>query len=57
MKKIYFVGGSPCTGKSTVCEIIAKNYNLYYFKVDDYLDKYMKKVALNKDTLDRKSVV
>ena len=56
MKKIYFVGGSPCTGKSTVCEIIAKNYNLYYFKVDDYLDKYMKKVALNKDKIGRAHV-
>lgn len=38
MKKIYFVEGSPCAGKSTACEIISKKYNLYYFKVDDYLD-------------------
>ena len=34
----YFIGGSPCSGKSTVAEILAKKYDLYYFKVDDFLD-------------------
>jgi len=56
MKKIYFVGGSPCAGKSTICEILSKKFNLYYFKVDDYLDKYMKKVALNSETLCKKNL-
>ena len=40
MINTYFIGGSPCSGKSTVAEIIANRYDLYYFKVDDYLDKY-----------------
>ena len=56
MKKIYFVGGSPCAGKSTICEIIAKKYNLYYFKVDDYLDDYMKNAALNHKSLCKKNL-
>lgn len=56
MKKVYFVGGSPCAGKSTICEIIAKKYNLYYFKVDDYLDKYMKMVALNGKSFCKKNL-
>lgn len=34
---IYFIGGSPCSGKSTVTEILSKKYDLYYFKVDDFL--------------------
>lgn len=29
------------SGKSTTAEILSKKYDLYYFKVDDYLDKYM----------------
>lgn len=37
---IYYIGGSPCSGKSTTAEILSKKYDLYYFKVDDYLDKY-----------------
>ena len=42
----YVIGGSPCSGKSTVAELIAKKYDLYYFKVDDYLEEYTKKGAL-----------
>ena len=36
----YFIGGSPCSGKSTVAEILAEKYDLYYFKVDDFLEEY-----------------
>ena len=38
----YFIGGSPCSGKSTVAEILAEKYDLYYFKVDDFLEAYTK---------------
>lgn len=48
MIDIYYIGGSPCSGKSTVAEVLSKKYDLHYFKVDDYLDKYMKKGALYK---------
>lgn len=40
MRKVYYIGGSPCSGKSTVAEFIARKYNLSYFKVDDFLDQY-----------------
>ena len=39
---IYYIGGSPCSGKSTVAEILSQKYGIYYFKVDDFLDKYTK---------------
>lgn len=45
MTNIFFIGGSPCSGKSTIAELISSNYNLHYFKVDDYLDKYMKQAS------------
>ena len=38
---VYMIGGSPCSGKSTVAEALAEKYGLTYFKVDDHLDKYM----------------
>lgn len=38
---VYYIGGSPCSGKSTIAEKIAEKYNLHYFKVDDFLDKYI----------------
>lgn len=56
MSKIYFVGGSPCAGKSTICEIISKKYNLYYYKFDDYLDDYMKLAAKNNKPLCKKNI-
>ncbi len=43
LKKIYFIGGSPCSGKSTIAEKMSATYGLSYFKVDDYLENYVKK--------------
>jgi len=37
MKHIYYLGGSPCAGKSTIAEMIAKKYGFQYFKVDELL--------------------
>lgn len=41
MKNIYFIGGSPCSGKSTIAEIIAKKYGMKYVKADNYIDDYI----------------
>ncbi len=38
---LYYIGGSPCAGKSSVAEILSREYGLYYFKADDFLDRYM----------------
>lgn len=38
--EIYFIGGSPCSGKSSVAEALAARYGLAYFKVDDHLDDF-----------------
>lgn len=46
MIETYYIGGSPCSGKSTIAGMLAKKYNLKYFKVDDYLDEYTKEGAL-----------
>lgn len=40
-KRIFYIGGSPCSGKSTVAERISKEYGAYYFKVDDFLDNFL----------------
>ena len=38
MEGLYIIGGSPCSGKSTIAEMIAEKYDFNYFKVDDYLE-------------------
>lgn len=40
MKKIFYIGGSPCSGKSTVAEKITDSFDFYYYKVDDYLERF-----------------
>lgn len=40
--KAYVIGGSPCSGKSTVAGYVAEHYDLLYFKVDDRLESYTK---------------
>lgn len=46
MAEIYFIGGSPCSGKSTIAEALSNRYDMHYFKVDDYLEKYMNQGAM-----------
>lgn len=41
MKNIYYIGGSPCSGKSTIAKMLAEDCGLFYFKTDDFLEKYI----------------
>ena len=52
---IYYIGGSPCAGKSSVAEILSWRYGLYYFKVDDFLDRYMQAGARRRCPICRKA--
>lgn len=42
---VYFIGGSPCSGKSIVAEALSSRFGLKYFKVDDHLDHYLQTAA------------
>lgn len=42
---MLFIGGSPCSGKSTIAERISKEFGAHYFKVDDFLDKFVSMAA------------
>lgn len=43
--EIYCIGGSPCSGKSTVAAALAARYGITYFKADDYLDEFIPRGA------------
>ena len=36
ISKAYILGGSPCSGKSTIAERLAAEFDLHYYKVDDH---------------------
>ncbi|MCL2840910.1 MAG: hypothetical protein FWE05_09070 [Defluviitaleaceae bacterium] len=43
MQIIYYIGGSPCSGKSTVAEMICEKYGFQYYKADDFLMDFVAK--------------
>jgi len=45
MHKVYYIGGSPCSGKSILAQELSDKFSLIYYKLDDHLDEYMKKAA------------
>ena len=38
--EVYYIGGSPCSGKSTVAGALAECYGLTYFKADNHLEEF-----------------
>lgn len=44
-KRVLYIGGSPCSGKSTLAEMIALYHGAHYFKADDYLGRFVEKAA------------
>jgi len=41
----YFIGGSPCSGKSTISEILSTKYDLEYLKIDNYEQEHIEKAS------------
>lgn len=39
---IYWIGGSPCAGKSSISEMLVEKYNFTLYRCDDCLDKHLK---------------
>ncbi len=47
MNNIYWIGGSPCSGKSTVAQMISDRLGMDYFKLDDLLEELITRAAEN----------
>jgi 2-phosphoglycerate kinase len=39
----YIIGGSPCSGKSTLAGLLSARFGLYYYKVDDHQDEHLQR--------------
>lgn len=49
MENVYYLGGSPCCGKSTIAEKLSKKYGFQYHKVDDFLVDFTSKGGADGD--------
>lgn len=38
--KVYWIGGSPCCGKSTISEMLVSEFGFEMYRCDDHLDRY-----------------
>lgn len=41
----YYIGGSPCSGKSSIAELFAAKRGFMYYKLDDFIFPYMHQAA------------
>ena len=41
LRNVYWMGGSPCAGKSTICERLAEKYSLNYYCVDSHYEAHL----------------
>lgn len=44
-RKVLYIGGSPCSGKSTLAETLAKKHHFKYYKCDNFLEDYIRRGA------------
>ncbi len=39
---VYWLGGSPCSGKSSIATALVEQFGLHYYKCDDHFDHHLK---------------
>ncbi|RSJ23348.1 hypothetical protein D8828_03305 [Streptococcus intermedius] len=44
---LYMIGGSPCSGKSTIASLLARQYQLLHIKLDDFVDEMMSQASVD----------
>lgn len=44
MLDIYWMGGSPCAGKTTISEIIGQEFAWQIYQIDRYVESYLQRV-------------
>ncbi|KJQ77429.1 hypothetical protein TZ95_01281 [Streptococcus oralis subsp. tigurinus] len=42
---LYMIGGSPCSGKSTIVSLLARQYQLLHIKLDDLVDEMVSQAS------------
>jgi dephospho-CoA kinase len=42
---MYFIGGSPCAGKSTICDLLASRHGWQTYHCDEHYDAHLERAA------------
>jgi adenylylsulfate kinase-like enzyme len=52
LTQVYWLGGSPCAGKTTIAAIIAQEHSWQVYHLDRYIDSYLQHRRLNDGMMD-----
>ncbi|WP_147433956.1 hypothetical protein [Planomicrobium sp. Y74] len=47
LSHVYWIGGSPCAGKSTIARMLTEEFGFRYYKSDDTYDEHLKRSSRN----------
>lgn len=48
MREIFWIGGSPCAGKTTISEIIAQEFGCQIYQIDRHFERYLDRANVDK---------
>ena len=51
LEHVWFIGGSPCAGKSTVCDLLAQRHGFQAYHCDDHWDAHLERATEHQPTL------
>ena len=51
LSHVYWIGGSPCAGKSTIAQTLADRYNLHYYQCDAWFDTHQQRAQPDRQPL------
>jgi len=54
IKNIYRIVGSPCSGKSTIAELLVNELNIFHYKCDDFYEKDLEIACSRKKAIAKK---
>ena len=43
--RVFWLGGSPCSGKSSITELLVEQFDLQVYKCDDYFDTHLQRAT------------
>lgn len=47
-KTVYWIGGSPCSGKSSITDLLAEQYGLRVYRCDDAVHEHLARFTLDR---------
>jgi hypothetical protein len=51
LRRTFFIGGSPCAGKSTICNLLVQKHSFLAYHCDEHYDQHLANASTDQPTL------